>query len=71
MADAEDVGGVGGSTKAEPTAVNITFEGVVFPNFPVLAATTDDLPVALIGRDLLNRYVLECNGPALEFAIRT
>lgn len=57
--------------KGEPVIVNITFEGTEFPNSPVIAATTDDLPVTLIGRDLLNRYVLECNGPALEFDFRT
>lgn len=68
--DAEDIGGVGGTAKAEPTVVNLTFEGISFPNFPVFAATTDALPVTLIGRDLLNRYVLECNGPTLEFEIR-
>ncbi len=70
VGDAENIGGLGGSARSEPVVVNITFEGTVFPNFPVFAVTTDDLPVMLIGRDLLNRYVLECNGPALEFEIR-
>ena len=70
IGDAEDIGGIGGAAKAEPTIVNITFEGFNFPNFPVMAATTDHLPVTLIGRDLLNRYLLECNGPLLEFEIR-
>jgi predicted aspartyl protease len=70
IGDAEDVGGVGGAGKANPTVVNLTFEGILLPNFPVMAWTTHDLQVTLIGRDILNRYVLECNGPALEFEIR-
>ncbi len=45
--------------------MNITFEGTPFPNFPVVA--TEQLTVTVIGRDLLNRYLLECNGPSLEF----
>jgi len=67
--DAEGIGGVGDGAEAEPTVVNITFEGTLIPNFPVMAMTTDKLPVMLIGRDLLNRYVLECDGPQQIFSI--
>lgn len=66
--DEEDIGGVR-DARAVPTVLNLTFEGIPFPNFPVMAITSGDLPIVLIGRDLLNRYLLECNGPSLEFSI--
>lgn len=60
------IGGVA-NTKADHTVVNLTFEGVLFRNFPVL--TTDEMPFVLIGRDILNKYLLECDGRRLEFSI--
>lgn len=67
IGDPEDIGGVA-TARADRTVVNITFEGVVFPNFPVV--TTEDLPCTLIGRDILNRYVIECDGPRSVVTIR-
>jgi predicted aspartyl protease len=66
--DEEDIGGIGSATMI-PTAADITLEGTLYPNFPVLAATDDDFRVILIGRDLLNLYLLECDGRRQEFSI--
>jgi predicted aspartyl protease len=66
IGDSEPIGGIA-DAKADPSVVNITFEGTPFQNFPVVA--TEQLTVTVIGRDLLNRYLLECNGPSLELSI--
>lgn len=60
---------VGGAAdvSGDRAVVNITFEGRTYRNLPVI--TTDQLRHTLIGRDILNRYVLECDGPRLEFSV--
>ena len=64
IGDPEDVSGVA-DAKADRTVVNLTFEGRLFRNLPIL--TTDGLPFVVIGRDVLNKYLLECDGPNLQF----
>lgn len=66
IGNSEPIMGVA-DAQADPTVVSITFEGTRFPNFPAIA--TEQLTVTVIGRDLLNRYLLECDGPSLEFDI--
>ena len=44
--------------------VNIDFFGVIFRNFPVYRFEKD---FALIGRDILNKYYLQLNGPTMNF----
>ena len=66
IGDEEEIGGVG-DARGVPTVVDLTFEGLDLPSFPVLAMTDPNFQVILIGRDVLNRILLECNGPQLEF----
>jgi hypothetical protein len=60
------VGGVGGATGYR-AVVNLEFEGKIFRNFPVLVIQSRIPP--LIGRDILNRHVLLCDGPAQVFTV--
>jgi len=39
-------------------------------NFPMLEVTGSQLPVALIGRDILNTLVAEFDGPSLNYSLR-
>jgi hypothetical protein len=64
------IGGVG-STMGVPTVVDITFEALDLPSFPLHAVTDPRFSVVLIGRDVLNRVVLECDGPRREFEVTT
>ena len=45
--------------------VDLDFVGFDFQNHPV---STQPRDYALIGRDVLNRYLTELNGPRLEFS---
>jgi predicted aspartyl protease len=39
-------------------------------NFPTLEVTGSPLPIALIGRDILNTLVAEFDGPSLNYSLR-
>jgi hypothetical protein len=45
---------------------DITFLGATFRAHPVTPA---DRPHCLIGRDILNRYIVTLDGPRLEFSV--
>lgn len=45
---------------------DIEFGGFAFPTTPLLGT---DLPVALVGRDLLNSLIAHFDGPALTFSL--
>lgn len=47
--------------------VRIAFEGLSIPQLEVIPTGLD---FAIIGRDVLNRYDIQLNGPALSFAIK-
>jgi hypothetical protein len=47
--------------------VDLQFLGLAFPNYPVTESR--DIDFALVGRDILNRYVTTLDGPRLEFSI--
>ena len=45
---------------------NVTFEGLDFPTTPVIGS---DLPVVLVGRDILNALRATFDGPATTFTL--
>ena len=62
------VTGTHGDTKCEPVyAANLAFDGLIFDSFPVVATS---LPLALIGRDILNRVAV-LDGPRQTFSLTT
>ncbi|MGH2397316.1 MAG: retroviral-like aspartic protease family protein [bacterium] len=46
---------------------DVEFEGVNFPSRPVVGS---NLPIALVGRDILNEFVSTFDGPARDFLLR-
>ena len=46
---------------------NVEFDG---RSFPSLEVTGSPLPIALIGRDMLNTLVSEFDGPSLIYSLR-
>jgi predicted aspartyl protease len=47
--------------------VDVEFDGRSFPTIEVIAS---QLPIALVGRDILNTLVAEFDGPAREYSLR-
>lgn len=47
-------------------AADLEFEGFRFPSVPVVGSP---LPIALVGRDLLNQLRAEFDGPGLAFSL--
>lgn len=63
------VEGLGGAPVLLPTfLVELTIEKLSPTTVEVLASSGE--PVVLLGRDVLNRYEISLNGPALELTIK-
>jgi|SRR5712691_5247499 len=62
--DIRTSGAYGGSQLRGLYVVDLELLGREFPSHPVGEV---DRPYALIGRDILNRYVTTLDGPALQF----
>lgn len=57
----------GTRTTSRLYVANVEFDG---RSFPSLEVTGSPLPIALIGRDVLNTLVSEFDGPSLSYSLR-
>lgn len=57
----------GSKTTSRLYVADVEFEG---RTYPLLEVTATRLPIALIGRDILNGLVAEFDGPALNYSLR-
>jgi hypothetical protein len=48
-------------------AADVEFEGLAFTTIEVLGSP---LPIALVGRDILNQLVARFDGPGLSFSLQ-
>lgn len=67
ISEARVSGAIGSAEPRSVYVVDLDFVGVLLSNHPVVALAEKEY--ALIGRDILNRYVTTLNGPALEFSV--
>jgi len=58
----------GSTTTSRLYVADVEFDG---RTYPMLEVTGSQLPIALIGRDILNGLISEFDGPALNFSLRS